>query len=142
MLQLWKFPCSHKKMFENNFHITVTIKYSLCTAGLLGKVEDLMVTSINGTTLLVSFEEPMSLLGVPILFYSIVVITVHTKDIINTTNSTNTSVYLDLDKVHICSQLELMVSGWNEVGEGQISNTSAVLHDGIYCTPYHVFTEF
>ena len=101
-----------------------------------------MVTSINSTTLLVTYEEPVSLLGVPILFYSIVVITVHTMDIISTTNSTNTSVYVDLDKVHICSQLELMVSGWNEVGEGHIAKISAMLYDGIYCSPHHTFTQY
>ena len=89
------------------------------------------MTSITNTTLLVSFEEPTSLLGVPILYYSIVVITVYTMDIISTTNSTKTTVYLDLDRVHICSQLEVMVSGWNEVGEGHIAKISALLSDGI-----------
>ena len=101
-----------------------------------------MVTSINSTTLLVSYEQPTSLLGVPILFYSITVVTVHTMDIIGTANTTNTSVYIDLDKAYICSQLELMVSGWNEVGGGQIAKISALLYDGIYYSPHHAFTQY
>lgn len=102
---------------------------------MLGEVEDLAVETINSTTLLVSFNEPFSLLGVPILFYTIAAIPIDTMDIISSTNSTETSVHISL--YNVCSKHELIVSGWNEVGEGQIAKALAVLYDGIL--PWHTF---
>ena len=92
----------------------------------------MVVTSLNATTISVTFDEPFSLSGVPILFYTVKVIATDSMDTIRVVNTTMTLVLFDL--YDECTQYKFIVSAWNVIGEGvqHVSKNAATLYKGIH----------
>ena len=85
--------------------------------GLLESVSDLTVTLINSTTVLISWNPPFTLEGVPILRYDVT--------ITNTTNGENetllvenTTLHYSIDHPH---NFTVTVVPINEVGAGELT---------------------
>ena len=92
----------------------------------------MVATSLNTTTISVKFDEPFSLSGVPILFYTVKVIATDSMDTIRVVNTTTTLVLFDL--YDECTQYKFIVSAWNVVGEGvqHVSKNATTLYKGIH----------
>ena len=90
----------------------------------------MVLTSLNATTISVTFGEPFTLSGVPILFYTMMIIATDSMTIVSVVNTTKTHVLFDL--YDECTQYKSIVSAWNEVGEGfrHISENATTLYKG------------
>ncbi|XP_019855879.1 PREDICTED: uncharacterized protein LOC109584545 isoform X2 [Amphimedon queenslandica] len=91
----------------------------LLVQGLLSKVTA-TVTQINSTTLLLKYEAPDTLTGVPILYYNIVI---SPTDV--SVNITDTQYKLYLNE--FCSTYNISITPWNIVGKGNTTMVSGII---------------
>ena len=81
---------------------------------------DAIITQINSTTLLLKYEAPYTLMGVPVLYYNILI-----SPIDISVNITDTQYYLYLNE--FCSTYNVNVTPWNIVGKGNTTMLSGII---------------
>lgn len=101
--------------------------------GRLNPVTNIGHIELNNTALLLMFTPPVTLAGVPISNYSIEFVDKNT-----TQWTVGNNPVLPIQPSDYCTELMMIkVSAWNGVGEGESSNYTYSLYEGINIVPYH-----
>ena len=113
-----------------NFHCWLS--YKCYYTGLLDAVAELQLNKVNASTLLISWNPPYTLEGVPILYYCIKVnssLNIHTE---NTTSLYYYSV-IDIKPAQTEINVAVTILPVNKVGEGMATSvyTSILLKKGV-----------
>ena len=96
--------------------------------GLLSEVTDVHLTQVNSTTVQLSYNSPPTLMGVPILNYSI--------ELFSTSNNLTSVIYWTTEETILvtinnhCINYSLQISAWNNVGKGNITTLPLILYQG------------
>ena len=124
----------------NNLHNSPTtvacilLSYLLCLVtihspiGLLSEVTDVHLTQVNSTTVQLSYSSPPTLMGVPILNYSI--------ELFSSSNNLTSEIYWTTEETILvtlnnpCINYLLQISAWNNVGKGNITTLPLILYQG------------
>ncbi|XP_019855868.1 PREDICTED: uncharacterized protein LOC109584541 [Amphimedon queenslandica] len=107
----------------------------LMVQGLLSNVTA-TVTQINSTTLLLKYEAPYTLTGIPILYYTIVI---STTDMSVNITDTQYNLYLN----EFCSTYNISITPWNIVGKGNTTMLSGIiLYQTAVTTTPHFIEEY
>ena len=78
------------------------------------------VTQINSTTLLLKYEAPYTLTGIPILYYNILI---SPTDMSVNITDTQYNLYLN----EFCSTYNVSITPWNIVGKGNTTMLSGII---------------
>ena len=101
-------------MFLIFYCIFYLILYS--PIGLLSEVTDVHLTQVNSTTVQLSYSSPPTLMGVPILNYSI--------ELFSSSNNLTSEIYWTTEETILvtlnnpCINYSLQISAWNNIGKG------------------------
>ena len=96
--------------------------------GLLSEVTDVHLTQVNSTTVQLSYSSPPTLMGVPILNYSI--------ELFSSPNNLTSVIYWTTEETILvtlnnpCINYSLQISAWNNVGKGNITTLPLILYQG------------
>ena len=127
-------------LFYGTFHCFTVIKSIPISIGLLESVSNLTVTSINSTTVLISWSPPFTLERVPILGYNVT--------ITNTTSWKNetmlvedTALLYSIDHPDPENNFTVTVVPINEVGAGQPATSRPFLFSLILSESVNIYTS-
>ena len=94
--------------------------------GLMSEVTDVHLTHITSTTVQLSYSSPPTLMGVPILNYSI--------ELLSSSNNLTSEIYWTTEETILvtlnnpCINYSLQISAWNNVGKGNSTTLPLILY--------------